>query len=329
MRFVLFLCIAVVSIGVRGATLELVTPTELNTAIQGVQSVPGPVGPQGLPGLPGATGPQGVAGPIGPRGVQGVRGDVGLQGPPGVDGITPTLQPLLDRLDALEAFHVVASPPPPPLPPPAVSGTLILDWPLQSQAEADALQWSTSMRVRPGDRGAATYDPVLGGVKLPIFWDVKFLSQLRDPKFSVPIPSGTTVVSVEWEFYMPSSYSTSVGMNIKVFRAYNVDNQVFTLTWVERDNAFWLRGIGIDFKLLDYNPPKGTWLQFRVDVDIAKGQIRFNAPGYQSAWHLTPGISAPNNPSPMINSSNWSSTWPQPQNPDTFLAYRNVHILVQ
>lgn len=143
MRFALFLCIAVVSIGVRGATLEVVVPTvttievvtpeELNTAISGVQStpgpeglqgIPGPDGPQGLLGLPGADGAQGL---IGPSGVQGVRGDDGAIGPQGPGGVTPDLQPILDRLDVLEALHADLLPPPEP-PPPTGDTFVLMDF---------------------------------------------------------------------------------------------------------------------------------------------------------------------------------------------------------
>ncbi len=71
MRLILLVALAAVAIGARGATLEYVSPEELDTAI--------------------------------------------------ADGITPDLQPILDRLDVLEAFHAVPPPleppPEPPLPP--------------------------------------------------------------------------------------------------------------------------------------------------------------------------------------------------------------------
>lgn len=84
----------------------------------------GPTGPTGPTGAAGANGTDGAVGPTGPAGADGADGAVGPTGPAGADGgddqtlslsgntltinngnsvdLTPILQPLLDRIDALE-----------------------------------------------------------------------------------------------------------------------------------------------------------------------------------------------------------------------------------
>lgn len=68
-----------------------VSQDELEDAISGIETTPGPQGPQGIAGpagVKGDTGLQGEVGPAGETGPQGVKGDTGDQGLQGVKGDT-------------------------------------------------------------------------------------------------------------------------------------------------------------------------------------------------------------------------------------------------
>ncbi len=112
-RLIAGFAMVTICVGVRGATLNYVSPDELQTVIEQIQQQPGPPGPAG------PQGPPGLPGPPGPRGADGVQGQQGPAGPPGPPGpSSEQMNQLLDRIDALEDAVFGNQNPPPPEPPP-------------------------------------------------------------------------------------------------------------------------------------------------------------------------------------------------------------------